>query len=86
MKTRMKVGWLAALSFCAVGCMMQATADSNEGALTFTLENDVLTGSDNNYTNGLGVSWVSADLENLRRGSIRQQVGPILVVPAVRRG
>ncbi len=64
MKTRMKVGWLAALSFCAVGCMMQATADSNEGAWTITLENDVLTGSDNNYTNGLGVSWVSADLNN----------------------
>ena len=44
--------------------MMQATADSNEGALTITLENDVFTGSDNNYTNGLGVSWVSADLKN----------------------
>lgn len=31
------------------------------GAWTVTLENDVLTGSDNNYTNGIGVSWVSAD-------------------------
>jgi hypothetical protein len=43
---------------------MPATAASNEGALTFTLENDLLTGSDNNYTNGLGVTWVSADLES----------------------
>ena len=30
-----------------------------EGALTITLENDVFTGSDNNYTNGLGLTWVS---------------------------
>ena len=63
MKTRVKVGWLAALSFCAFGCVMPATADSNEGGLTITVENDVFTGSDNNYTNGLGVSWVSADLK-----------------------
>ena len=28
MNTRMKVPWLTALSFCAVGCMMQATAAS----------------------------------------------------------
>jgi hypothetical protein len=41
---------------------MQASAEPNKGALTFTLENDVLTGSDNNYTNGMGVTWVSADL------------------------
>jgi len=41
---------------------MPANAESNEGALTFTLENDVFTGSDNNYTNGLGVTWVSAEL------------------------
>lgn len=36
----------------------QANAGS-DGALTFTLENDSFTGSDNNYTNGLGVTWVS---------------------------
>jgi lipid A 3-O-deacylase len=33
-----------------------------DGALTITLENDVFTGSDNNYTNGLGVSWVSNEI------------------------
>lgn len=62
MKTRVKVGWAAVL--CAVGGMTQASADSNGGALTISLENDVFTGSDNNYTNGLGVTWVSAELEN----------------------
>ena len=60
MNMRVKVGWAAVLSFCAVGCAMQANAAENEGALTLTVENDVFTGSDNNYTNGLGVTWVSA--------------------------
>jgi hypothetical protein len=32
---------------------------THHGALTFTLENDVFTGSDNNYTNGVGISWAS---------------------------
>lgn len=64
MKTRMKVPWLATVSLCAVGCMAQAAAAPGEEALTFTLENDVLTGSDNNYTNGLGISWVSADINS----------------------
>ena len=49
--------------FCAVGYVTQATAADDE-ALTVTLENDLLTGSDNNYTNGIGVSWVSSDLES----------------------
>jgi hypothetical protein len=41
---------------------IDAHAGARDGALTLTLENDVLTGSDNNYTNGLGVTWVSPDL------------------------
>jgi hypothetical protein len=41
---------------------MQANAAENKGALTFTLDNDVFTGSDNNYTNGLGITWVSPDV------------------------
>jgi hypothetical protein len=36
----------------------QASAGS-DGTLTLTVENDVFTGSDNNYTNGIGVTWVS---------------------------
>ena len=62
MNMRLKMGILL-LSFCAFGCTMQANAAKNEGALTLTVDNDVFTGSDNNYTNGLGVTWVSANLD-----------------------
>ena len=86
MNMRMKVGCAAVLSFCALGCTMQANAAENDGALTLTVDNDTFTGSDNNYTNGLGVTWVSPEARHLRGRSFRQQVGPVLVVPAVRRG
>lgn len=33
-----------------------------ESTLSLTVENDVFTGSDNNYTNGVGVSWVSGPI------------------------
>ena len=62
MNMGVKVGWSAVLSLCALGCMMQANAAENGGALTLTLDNDLFTGSDNNYTNGLGVTWVSPDV------------------------
>jgi lipid A 3-O-deacylase len=62
MNMGVRVGWSAALSLCALGCMMQANAADSTGALTFTLDNDLFTGSDNNYTNGLGVTWVSPDV------------------------
>jgi lipid A 3-O-deacylase len=41
---------------------MSRSAADPRGAITLTPENDVLTGSDNAYTNGLGVTWVSGDL------------------------
>lgn len=44
-----------------VGWAAESAVDS-DGAITITLENDVFTGSDNNYTNGLGVSWVSKEV------------------------
>ena len=62
MNMRLKVG-TAVLSFCALGCTIQANAAENGGALTLNVDNDLFTGSDNNYTNGLGVTWVSADLD-----------------------
>ena len=62
MTTLMKVVVIAVLASCAVGCVTQSTA-SYDGALTVTLENDTFTGSDNNYTNGLGVAWVSNGLD-----------------------
>jgi hypothetical protein len=39
-----------------------AEATETGGAVTLTLENDVLTGSDDAYTNGFGATWVSNDL------------------------
>ena len=45
------------------GRVRDASTASYDGALTVTLENDTFTGSDNNYTNGLGVAWVSNGLD-----------------------
>lgn len=57
----MKSMWMVLVSVCAVGCPIHSTA-ANE-AVTLTIENDVFTGSDNNYTNGIGLTWVSRDLK-----------------------
>jgi hypothetical protein len=57
-----KIGLVALLSLSAVGCVTQSTA-AYDGAMTITIENDTITGSDNNYTNGIGASWVSADVD-----------------------
>lgn len=65
MNVRVTVGWAAVLAFGALRCATQATAaEPSAESLTFTVENDIFTGSDNNYTNGLGVSWVSANLDS----------------------
>ena len=50
------------LSSGMVGCVSQSSG-LYDGATTVTVENDTFTGSDSNYTNGLGVSWVSNDLD-----------------------
>ena len=63
MKLFTKLAALVLVSFCAVGFVIQASAADSQ-AITVTLENDVVTGSDNNYTNGIGVTWVSRDLES----------------------
>ena len=62
MTTTMKLAFIALIAFSTVCCVTQPAA-ANDGAFTFTLENDTLTGSDNNYTNGLGVTWVSGELD-----------------------
>lgn len=62
MNTLTKIGLVALLSLPAVGCVTQSAA-LYDGAVTLTVENDIFTGSDNNYTNGLGVTWASADLD-----------------------
>jgi hypothetical protein len=55
---------LALASACAFsGCSAPRPAAhrqepaEHDGALTLTVENDVFTGSDNNYTNGIGIGW-----------------------------
>ena len=63
MTTRARDFCLALLTSCGIGCLAQPTA-AYADALTVSVENDVLTGSDNNYTNGIGVTWVSNDLES----------------------
>lgn len=52
---------LLLLGGIASGCPAQSTAIRDE-ALTITIENDTFTGSDNNYTNGLGMSWLSSNV------------------------
>ena len=63
MTPRTTLAVLTLVPLIAVGYVTQASADGDE-ALTVTFENDLLTGSDNNYTNGIGFSWVSSDLES----------------------
>jgi hypothetical protein len=47
-----------------IGSMtMGGATQASDGALTFTAENDIFTNSDNNYTNGFGVTWVSPAVE-----------------------
>jgi hypothetical protein len=52
---------VALLSCCAVGCVTQSTG-TYDGAMTVTVENDTFTGTDNNYTNGLGATWISNEI------------------------
>lgn len=53
---------LAVLLTCGTAdCAAQST-EPYHGAWTVTLENDMFTGSDSNYTNGFGVSWVSKEI------------------------
>jgi hypothetical protein len=50
-----------------LGCLLASGASRanarNDGALTITVENDAFTQSDNNYTNGLGITWVSGAVD-----------------------
>ncbi len=39
------------------------------GVFTLTLENDILSGSDNNYSNGFGFSWSTNEVEKYPEGS-----------------
>jgi hypothetical protein len=41
-----------------------ASAGTYDGVFTFTFENDTFTGSDDNYTNGIGFTWTTANVAN----------------------
>lgn len=43
---------------------------ANDGALSLTVENDVFTNSDNNYTNGIGLAWVSGPVDVNDKGFV----------------
>ena len=62
MNARMWLILVTLLSFGAADCAAQSQSPYN-GAWTVTIENDIGTGSDNNYTNGIGVSWVSKAID-----------------------
>jgi len=74
----MKAGiWMTSVILLMCGmadCAAQST-DPRRGARTVTLENDFLTGSDNNYTNGLGVTWVSKDVGTYEEQSFVRRWG-----------
>ncbi len=74
MKASVWLTLVALLSSGAVDCAAQSPA-SYRGALTVTVENDVATGSDNNYTNGVGVTWVSNAIDTYEKGSLVRRWG-----------
>jgi hypothetical protein len=74
MSIRMKVAQAVLLSLCAFGCLSQSVA-AYDGAMTLIVENDTFTGSDDNYTNGIGFSWASDDLDTYGRESFLNKWG-----------
>jgi hypothetical protein len=74
MTIKMRTALVALLSLTAVGCATQSTP-AYDGALTFALENDTLTGTDNSYTNGVGITWVSANLDDYDEDSFVRKWG-----------
>ena len=74
MKTSVLLAAVALLTFSVIDCAAQSTSPYR-GALTVTVENDVATGSDNNYTNGIGLTWVSDAIDTYEERSIVRRWG-----------
>ena len=74
MKTSVLLAAVALLLSAAVECAAQSTAPYR-GAWTVTVENDTFTGSDNNYTNGIGLSWVSNTIDTYQKESLVRRWG-----------
>ena len=54
---------LVLAAFHLLGCST-TTETSYDGAFSVLIENDTITGSDNNYTNGMGFSWTTNEVGN----------------------
>ena len=52
--------------------MTSEAAQASDGALSITVENDVFSNSDNNYTNGIGIAWISAAVDTDDDGFLSQ--------------
>lgn len=65
---------IAGLCLGVVDSAAQSAA-SPGGAWTVTVENDVPDGSDNNYTNGVGLSWVSRPIDSYDEHSFVRRWG-----------
>jgi hypothetical protein len=74
MKQSVWLTLIALLLSVAVDCAAQSTAPYR-GALTVTVENDKATGSDNNYSNGIGVTWVSNAINTYEEQSFVRRWG-----------
>ena len=74
MKARVWLISVALLLCGAVDCAAQSSAPYG-GAWTVTLENDAFTNSDNNYTNGIGVTWVSNAIDTYEERSVVRRWG-----------
>ncbi len=67
----------AALLLSSAAGWAGESAGAYDGALTITLENDVFTGSDNNYSNGVGISWVSNSIDTYDEQSLVRRWGAL---------
>lgn len=62
---------IAMFGLCLVSSLAPAWASDN-AAVSLTWENDAFTGTDNNYTNGVGVTWVSGVIDAYDDGFVSQ--------------
>ena len=61
-RARISGAGFAMLLWVLIGANQTMHAEDKNEALVVTVENDVFTGSDSNYTNGVSVNWSSDDL------------------------
>ncbi|MBX2885594.1 MAG: lipid A deacylase LpxR family protein [Granulosicoccus sp.] len=58
-------------------CTSHASASKLRETVTFRLENDIFTGSDNQYTNGVAITWSSKPLDSYEQNSHRRRWGEL---------